>query len=121
MKWFNEKEFACRCCGELPPFARENTEALVCQVLDPLRECFGRPIYVSSGYRCPRHNREVGGVTHSQHMKGEAADIRCADNRLLERLIENQGKYDQLIIYPTFLHVSWRRSGKNRRQKLWAR
>ena len=121
MKWFNEKEFACRCCGELPPFARENTEALVRQVLDPLRECFGRPIYVSSGYRCPRHNREVGGVTHSQHVKGEAADIRCTDNRLLERLIENQGKYDQLIIYPTFLHVSWRRSGKNRRQKLWAR
>lgn len=109
MKWFNEKEFACRCCGQLPPFARENTEALVSQVLDPLRERYGRPIYINSGYRCTKHNREVGGVTNSQHLIGEAADIHCADNRLLERLIEEQGRFDQLNIYPIFLHVSWRR------------
>ena len=36
MRWFKDKEFACRCCGELPPFARENIEALVRNVLDPV-------------------------------------------------------------------------------------
>ena len=121
MKWFKEKEFVCRCCGELPPFARENIEALVENVLDPARERFGKPIIVNSGYRCPKHNKEVGGVANSQHLRGEAADVRCTDNKRLAEIIEQNGKYDQLIIYPTFLHVSWRRSGKNRRQKLWAR
>jgi hypothetical protein len=76
MKWFKEKEFVCRCCGELPPFARENIEALVENVLDPLRERYGKPIIVNSGYRCAKHNREVGGASGSQHMRGEAADIR---------------------------------------------
>ena len=118
MKWFKEKEFVCRCCGELPPFAKENTVALVHEVLDPARERLGKPIIVNSGYRCAKHNREVGGATNSQHMKGEAADIRCDDNKkLLELLMESQ-KYDQLIIYPTFLHVSWKRVGQNRRMVL---
>ena len=76
MKWFKEKELCCKCCGQLPPFARENIEALVENVLDPLRERYGKPIVVNSGYRCAKHNKEVGGVANSQHVKGEAADIR---------------------------------------------
>lgn len=118
MKWFKEKELACKCCGQLPPLAKENITALVDKVLDPARERLGKPIIVNSGYRCPRHNREVGGATNSQHMKGEAADIRCDDNKkLLELLMESQ-KFDQLIIYPTFIHVSWKRVGQNRRMVL---
>ena len=53
----------------------ENVKALVENVLDPLREKYGKPIKVNSGYRCPKHNLAVGGATQSQHMKGEAADI----------------------------------------------
>ena len=53
----------------------ENLRALVEQVLDPLRERYGKPIRVTSGYRCPRLNTLVGGSPNSQHMKGEAADI----------------------------------------------
>ncbi len=121
MKYFKEKEFVCRCCGELPPVARENIVALVENVLDPARERFGKPIIVNSGYRCPKHNKEVGGVANSQHLRGEAADVRCTDNKRLAEIIEQNGKYDQLIIYPTFLHVSWKRSGVNRRAKLWSR
>ena len=145
MKWFKEKELACKCCGQLPPFARENIEALVREVLDPAREKLGSPIVVNSGYRCPKHNKEVGGVANSQHMRGEACDIRCTDNKRLVQIIEQGGKFDQLIIYPTltssssdatrdssselgspsllprFIHVSWKRSGKNRRMKLWSR
>ena len=124
MKWFNEKEFVCRCCGELPPFARENIEALVENVLDPLRERYGKPIIVNSGYRCAKHNREVGGASGSQHMRGEAADIRPStgsgsDLKRLRQLIIESRNNDQLIVYPTFLHVSWKRQGKNRGTVLW--
>ena len=118
MKHFTEREFRCRCCGELPPSARANIEALVANVLDPAREKLGKPITVNSGYRCPKHNLAVGGVKNSQHMAGEAADICCEDNRLLKQIIVENGKFDQLIEYPTFLHVSWKRNGANRHQKL---
>ena len=117
MKHFKIEEFRCQCCGGLPPLARANIEALVTEVLDPVRERLGRPIVVNSGYRCPKHNKEVGGVPNSQHMKGEAADIRCDNNKELVRLLTEQGKYDQLIIYPGFVHVSWKRVGGNRKQK----
>ena len=97
--------------------AEENLRALVEQVLDPLRERYGKPIYVNSGYRCPKLNALIGGAVNSQHMKGEAADIRCDNNKELVRLLTEQGKYDQLIIYPGFVHVSWKRVGGNRKQK----
>ena len=118
MKWFKEKEFACKCCGQLPPLARENVKALVREVLDPVREKLGMPIVVNSGYRCEKHNKDVGGVRNSQHLRGEAADIHCADNERLKQLIIENGKFDQLITYPTFLHVSYKRTGGNRHQRL---
>ena len=127
MRFFKEQEFVCRCCGGLPPYAKENIEALVEDVLDPLRERYGRPIVVNSGYRCPKHNKEVGGATNSQHMEGEAADIRPTTNcpnytndlKRLRQLIIESRSFDQLIVYPTFLHVSWKRRGGNRRTVLW--
>ena len=118
MKWFKEKEFACKCCGQLPPLARENVKALVSEVLDPVREKLGMPIVVNSGYRCERHNKDVGGVRNSQHLRGEAADVTCADLPRLKALIIENGKFDQLITYPTFLHVSYKRTGGNRHQRL---
>ena len=118
MKWFKEKEFACKCCGQLPPLARENVKALVREVLDPVREKLGMPIVVNSGYRCEKHNKDVGGVRNSQHLRGEAADIHCQDNERLKQLIIENGKFDQLITYPTFLHVSYKRTGGNRHQRL---
>lgn len=130
MKWFIEKELCCKCCGQLPPYARENMEALVCEVLDPARERLGMPIVVNSGYRCPKHNAAVGGVTNSQHLRGEAADIRLVSgskfqvssstfhvSSLAKAIIEN-GKFDQLILYANFVHVSWKRQGVNRLQIL---
>jgi len=127
MKHFKEREFVCKCCGQLPPAVRENIVALVDNVLDPAREQFGGPISVNSGYRCARHNAAVGGVPASQHLRGEAADIAPAGLQVtayglkelerLARIIVENGKFDQLIIYPTFIHVSWKRSGCNRRMK----
>lgn len=54
---------------------RKNLVTLVEQVLDPLREHWGSPIYVTSGYRCPLLNKKVGGVATSYHLRGMAADI----------------------------------------------
>ena len=111
-----------------PKEAEENLRSLVEQVLDPLREAYGKPIRVSSGYRCPRLNRLVGGSNNSQHMRGEAADIRPVKSEELKvkseldemaRIIIDNGKFDQLIIYPTFIHVSYKRLGWNRKQVLY--
>ena len=117
MKWFKEKEFACKCCGQLPPLARENVKALVSEVLDPVREKLGMPIVVNSGYRCEKHNKAVGGVKNSQHLVGQAADVTCSNLKRLKALIIENGQFDQLITYPTFLHVSYKRTGGNRHQR----
>lgn len=100
----------------------QNAIALVENVLDPAREKLGMPIKVNSGYRCPLKNKAVGGVENSQHLRGEAADIvpvatgsqaREALMKLAHILVHN-GNYDQIILYPTFIHVSWKRNGGNR-------
>lgn len=134
MKWFNKNEMIrcyrerkqdrCRECRlpqpatRLPNGIEENIEALVEQVLDPAREKYGKPVVVNSGFRCPVHNTAVGGVYNSQHVSGQAADVHCDDNRKLARIIVEAGRFDQLIIYPTFVHVSWRRNGGNRKEVL---
>lgn len=98
-------------------------EALVTNVLDPLRELYGRPIMVSSGFRSRDLNRAVGGALSSQHMKGEAADIYTGskeENRKLFELIRDNLPYDQLIDEKGFswVHVSYRGDGANRKQVL---
>lgn len=100
-----------------------NLKALAEQVLDPLREWYGKPIYVNSGYRCPQLNRLVGGATGSQHVKGEAADITAGsreENRKLFECIRKNLDFDQLINEKdfTWVHVSFKRSGGNRKQVL---
>lgn len=109
---------------KLPDGVEGNLEALAEQVLEPARQRLGRPITVNSSYRCQVHNKTVGGVANSQHMKGEAADVCCEDNERLAKIIEENGRYDQLIRYKRpngsvrFVHVSWKRNGVNRKQKL---
>ena len=112
-----------RLWNSAPTEAEENLRALVDEVLDPLREAYGRPIRVNSGYRCPKLNTLVGGTPNSQHMRGEAADIQPvvgneADLPELARILIENGKFDQLILYPTFIHVSYRKLGWNRKQVL---
>ena len=134
MRWFRKTELIrcyrddkaqrCKECrltqraSRLPNGIEESVEALVENVLDPAREKLGKAIVVNSGFRCPLHNGAVGGIFNSQHVKGEAADVRCEDNRRLAKVIVEQGRFDQLILYPTFVHVSYRRSGGNRQQIL---
>lgn len=65
--------------------------------LDVIREKVGKPILISSGYRCPVLNKAVGGVANSQHQKGLAADLVCADMDALEKVLRETGGFDQLI------------------------
>lgn len=74
MKYFTLDEFRCQHCGALP---ENGMNPVLLEKLDKLRELAGRPVIVTSGYRCPVHNAEVGGVPDSQHTKGNAADITC--------------------------------------------
>jgi len=95
-----------------------NAIALVEHVLDPAREKLGKPVKVNSGYRCELKNKAVGGESNSQHLVGEAADISCSDNAKLASILVEQGNYDQIILYPTFIHVSWKRNCENRHKVL---
>lgn len=99
-----------------------NLTKLVDNVLDPLREKYGKPIRVSSGYRCAVLNRSVNGATSSQHRLGEAADITVGTkegNKELFEIIRKELPYDQLIDEKGFswVHVSFR-EGNNRKQVL---
>lgn len=118
------KEYWRRIWNKTTPEVEQNLAALVAAVLDPLREKYGKPITVNSGYRCPDLNRAVGGVRDSQHMKGEAADISAgskAENKKLMKLIVSLGlPFDQLIDEKDFawVHISYKRVGDNRGQIL---
>ncbi len=101
-------------------------ERLVRYVLDPLRERYGRPVVVTSGYRSPALNRAVGGAATSQHLRGEAADITAGsrtENRRLYEIIRDHLPFDQLIweqgddTGPQWVHVSYR-EGRLRGEEL---
>ena len=96
----------------------ENLRALCTEVL-------GKPVVVSSGYRCKDLNKKVGGVENSQHLKGEAADIKVRDREELidvMRYIMDETDFDQLIREKSgsteWVHVSHKRNGNNRRMVL---
>lgn len=138
MKWFTVKELCesvtarkLKIDNTPTPGIEQNLERLVANVLDPLREAWGGPIDVTSGYRCPVLNKAVGGVRNSQHLTGQAADIRIysrdasgqyirdkqgnrivdrAANRRLFQKIQSMGlPFDQLIDESNFswVHVSY--------------
>lgn len=99
---------------------RDSVKALVENVLQPLRDAWGKPLTINSGYRCPALNKEVGGVPTSQHVKGEAADVACSEPLKLAQLAYNLGlPYDQMILYPTFVHFSHKLKGEQRNQILY--
>lgn len=103
----------------------ENVKMLINRVLDPLREAYGKPIRVTSGFRCEKLNRIVGGSDTSDHMKGRAADIigtpaTKEENKKLFYLAQSIGiDFDQLINEKGFswVHISFRTDG-NRKEVL---
>ncbi len=66
---FSRAELSCRCCGEL------KVDHQLIDALELLRSMAQAPVVIHDGYRCPAHNQEVGGVTNSEHTRGQAADV----------------------------------------------
>ncbi len=93
----------------------DNLVRLTENILDPLREAYGKPIRVNSGYRSRSLNKAVGGASNSQHLEGKAADIvgtpnNRTENTILFNLIQNLHlPFDQLIDESgmTWIHVSF--------------
>lgn len=101
------------------PEVKKNLEKLCKEVLQPIRDKYGRAITVTSGYRCPALNKAVGGVATSQHLQGAAADIKCTATskavlfNIIKDMINNgEIKVGQLIWEygtkkePNWIHVS---------------
>lgn len=121
MKYFSFQEFersdtAYRhgIDNTMPEAAKKNVAVLVDKVLDPLREAWGKPITVTSGYRCAALNKAAGGVPTSMHLTGNAADITTGnevDNRRLYQLAQDLNlPYFELIGKKysfKWLHVSF--------------
>lgn len=100
------------------PEASAALDALMWNVLGPIRRMWGKPIIVNSGYRCPKLNAAIGGSATSQHMKGEAADITAGDptknKELFDMIAQSAIPFDQLIDEKNYrwIHVSYRPNGR---------
>jgi hypothetical protein len=103
----------------------ENMKLLCENILEPLRNHFGHPIHISSGYRSRVLNHYIGGTLKSQHLTGEAVDLDHDDtsygttNKMIFDYIKDNLVYDQLINEHNYswIHVSYTK-GNNRKQVL---
>ena len=96
------------------------TRSLVVTVLQPLRTANGKPLHINSGYRSPALNKAIGGAKNSQHTKGQAADIATYEPLQLAKLVIKLGlPFDQMILYPNFVHISHKHPGPQRGQILY--
>lgn len=110
----------------------ENFKKLAENIFEPIREHFGVPIHISSGYRSKELNAAIGGSATSQHCSGEAIDIDMdgsasgVTNAQVFNFIKDNLNFDQLIwefgssANPDWVHVSYESTGKQRKQILKA-
>lgn len=103
-----------------------NLKDLCIHILQPVRDYLKKPLTITCGYRCPRVNTGVGGATNSQHMVGQAADVKyMIDGKvynkvLLKAIVDLNLPFDQIIYEfgddtnPAWVHVSY---DKNRSRK----
>lgn len=104
---------------------RENLQELLEHIVNPLLSRF-EGMEITSGYRCYNFNRAAGGVPNSQHTKGQAVDVwYIADDKDVEQSVREVYQwvidnltFDQLIVYDTFVHVSYTSRRRNRMQVL---
>lgn len=103
---FRVKEFACN-DGSDPVFV----DSELVEILQKIRNYFGKPVTITSAYRTPTHNKSCGGTTYSQHLYGKAADIKISGvspekvAQYAEKLLTNSGG---IGIYNTFTHIDVR-------------
>jgi hypothetical protein len=112
------------------PKVIDNLKALAVHVLQPLRNAIRKDLApkgimrITSGYRCARVNTKVGGSPRSQHITGNAADFHVPGltiEQLYQYIKKSDIEYDQLIQeFDTWIHISFTKTRKNRRQNLRA-
>ena len=103
MKYFNYEEFDSpdiQGSGQL-------MDTKILSMLDEVRETYGKPIIINSGYRTIRHNASVGGKATSSHLKGLAVDIACSNSRDRDNLLKalRQVGFNRIGIAKTFIHA----------------
>ena len=110
-KWFSEEEFWCKDVGNTPaPYIDTNLVA----ILTDVREFFGVPVSITSSYRTPEYNKEIGGAGHSHHLylgNGAAADIVVKGTRPKEVYDYINARYPDTLglgLYDTFTHLDAR-------------
>jgi len=108
-----------RAVKSLPNGIETNLMALVTQVLDPAAEAYGEQIMVLQGFRCPNYFNRLNLPRQNAYVTGEAIDITAgslADNSKLADIIAKQAKFDQMVIHPDHLHITYHRAGGNRHE-----
>lgn len=102
---FQDNEFFCHCCKK-----SVDIDKRLLAGLEKLRAMIGRPIYINSGYRCEKHNSEIGGASKSYHLKGMAADIsvKGMNSQELFSYCETIDEFGGLGLYQTWVHVDTR-------------
>lgn len=106
--------------SKVPEYVKNNIKEMVFQVLQPLRDYIDKPITINSGYRCLKLNAAVGGVPTSQHVQGQAVDIKVdglSSFEIAQAVLDLHLPYDQLILYNDFVHLSI--GTRDRRQLLY--
>ena len=113
-KDFQLHEFDCKCGCEMPESVFTEVKKLANQ-LQIIRSFIQRPIILTNAYRCPTHNKDVGGVSDSQHLLGKAADIKVKELEPTEiySVINTLIRYEYVTesgmgLYNTFLHYDIR-------------
>ena len=110
--------------------ALSNLQKLATHILQPVRDHFGKPLIITSGYRSPELCLKIGSTTTSQHTKGQASDFEIGGiaNKDLSDWIHQNLDYDQLILEfwkpedanSGWVHCSFKGEGQNRKQYLRA-
>ena len=113
---FNKSEFECNCGCEMPNEVFLQIQKLASQ-LQCIRDFISFPIKITSAYRCPSHNKEVGGVSNSQHVLGKASDIQVSDSspEAIYQVIDTLAEYGHVLqgglgLYNTFTHYDIRKT-----------
>lgn len=101
-KFFSLSEVACKCCGGVP------TRAML-DKMDAIREEFGAPINITSGFRCEKRNIKIGGSKNSNHVKGVAIDVMRTPTLelfILKHLEHFNIYIEDLSKTPQWIHIS---------------